>query len=375
MQWRSTLLLAWGPCLAGLAPPAAAQPVLGYDLDAMVSAPGGGPDLGAAPQQVEPGEQYPPTERDRSLSPTPPPPTAPPPRRTEWSLRLDASAVADSNITNATDRETIPVEQGGEALPVPLDPALRERSSLGFGASASAAADVPLSPTASLAADVEAYYLDHEGDRTDDGSVLVALGPEFSWGPSTQAALQVIAFQRWYGGETANRGLGVRGRLRQRIAERRHVTLRIDARVFESGYGELFGGSQASAYLSYEALLGPDLAASLGAYGRREWLEADRFSSTDFGTYGALNHFVGRGFAVGVSGGVSRVTYDAPILFLSPDERRDWRVYASAYVMMRRPLLLGLIPSLTYTYNRTSSSILFYRADRHRLRLGLSRTF
>ena len=35
----------------------------------------------------------------------------------------------------------------------------------------------------------------------------------------------------------------------------------------------------------------------------------------------------------------------------------------------------GLHPSLTYTYNRTSSSIAYYNSDRHRLRLGVKRKF
>lgn len=375
MHKRPAFLRGCGLALAALAVPAAAQPVLVYELDRAIEGTATGPDLAASPQQVEPGEQYPPTERDRALSPAVAAPAPQAVRRTQWSLRVDASAVADSNVTNATDRESVDVDYGGVVLPVPLDPALREHSSLGFGASASAGVDVPVSDVATIAADAEAYVLDHEGDRTDDASILVALGPELRWSAATEAAVQLILFERWYGGESANRGIGLRGRLRQRIGEGRHLTLRIDARVFESGYGEDFGGSQASAYLTYEAVLAPDLAASFGAYARREWLEGERFSSVDWGAFGGLNHFLDRTFAVGASGGVSRVSYDEPLLFLSPDPRRDWRFFASAYVMTRRPLLFGFVPSLTYTYNRTSSSILFYRADRHRLRLGLSRNF
>jgi outer membrane protein len=374
MGKRAAFLLGCGLWLLGTAAPAPAQPVLSYELDGAIEATADGPELTASPQQVEPGEQYPPTERDRSLSPTAAPP-ARSARKTEWSLRVDASAVADSNVANATDRETVEIDYGGVVLPVPLDPALREHGGIGFGASASAGVDVPVSRMVTFAADAEAYLLDHEGDRTDDASVLIALGPELRWSQATEAAVQLILFERWYGGETANRGVGVRGRLRQQVGDRRHVTLRIDGRVFESGYGEDFGGSQASAYLTYEAVLAPDLAASFGAYARREWLEGERFSSVDWGAFTGFNHFLDRTFAIGASGGVSRIEYDEPLLFLSPDPRRDWRLFGSAYIMTRRPVLWGLVPSLTYTYNRTSSSILFYRADRHRLRLGLSRSF
>jgi hypothetical protein len=122
-------------------------------------------------------------------------------------------------------------------------------------------------------------------------------------------------------------------------------------------------------------VIDPTLSGSAGVYARASWLGDDAYSSREFGVYGGLSHYLSAHLVGGVTAGLGRVAYDGPLLLLSPDARSDWRAYGSLYVAARQPVLVGLTPSLTYTYNRTSSSIEFYRADRHRLRFGLSRTF
>jgi hypothetical protein len=188
-------------------------------------------------------------------------------------------------------------------------------------------------------------------------------------------SLQLIGFDRWYGGVEAMEGLGLRGSWRQDVGAGRHVALYLDARRFDSGYGRAFGGTQAGAYLSFDAALARSLTGAGGLYVRRDDLRDPAFSSTETGAYGSLTRYLGPAFTGGLSGGISRATFDAPVSFLSPDPRRDWRWYASLWLTTRKPAVAGLYPSLTYTYNRTSSSIDFYNADRHRLRLGFSRSF
>ena len=60
---------------------------------------------------------------------------------------------------------------------------------------------------------------------------------------------------------------------------------------------------------------------------------------------------------------------------VSPESRTDWRWYSGVYLTTRTPLFLGVFPNLSYTYSRTVSTVPFYRAERHRARLGLRRTF
>lgn len=338
----------------------------------------GGAAVAAKAEPVEPGEQYPRTRQERALNPAVARPAPRPGSRRrgpDWRLKVDVSAVADSNRTNGTDLETVPIDYGDGPLPVPLDPNQRERSGLGRGASVSAGLRLPVDGGAILILDAEGYVLDYGGSDSDDVSTLAAAGIGFGKGRSPDVTVQFIAFDRWYGGVEASRGVGLRGSYRHAVARGRTLRLSVDARIFDSDYGESFGGKEASVYLSYDQVLRPDLSASLGAWAHREWLRDSSFSYGEAGLYSGLSHYLGDALTGGITLGASRSWFDEPFLRLGPEARRDWRMYGSLWLTTRRPVALGVIPSLTYTYNRTDSSIDYYSTDRHRLRLGLGRRF
>ena len=366
------LCVAW-LCLAGAAPPR--LQVAAYEGPELLA----GGDSEAASIPVEPGEQYPPTPKEEAVRPTV---AAPPaaadrskPRSADFRLSVDMSVTADSNVTNGTELHSVPIDLGDGPLPVPVDPNLREKAGIGVGTSVAANVRLPISAEAALAVDVEGYAVEYEGPRSDDASALVAAGVEFGAGNAPTGSLQLIAFERWYGGVKALEGVGMRGSWRHPLGPSSNIRLAVDARIFDSAYGESFGGSQASLYLTYDSVLDPSLSFSGGVYARREWLRDDSFSSLDSGAYAGLSAFLGEDFAGGVTAGLSRTVFDEPFLLLDPDPRADWRVYASGWLSTRRPVLLGLHPSLTYTYSRTSSSIPYFNSDRHRLRLGVQRKF
>lgn len=374
MVERRTKLAHWcaaGFCLAAAAPPR--LEVAAYEEPVLLA----GGDSEALSIPVEPGEQYPPTAKEEAVRPAVAAPAAPAtrPRETEFRLSVDLSVTADSNVTNGTDLRTVPIDLGDGPLPVPVDPNLREKAGIGVGMSAAANVRVPVSAGAALAVDVEGYAVEYEGPRSDDASALVAAGLEFGAGPAPSGSLQLIAFERWYGGVKALEGVGLRGNWRHPLGPKSNLRLAVDGRIFDSAYGDAFGGSQASVYLTYDSVLNPNLSLSGGVYGRREWLGDDSFSSLDAGAYGGLSAFLGEDFSGGITAGLSRTVFDEPFLLLDPDARADWRVYASGWLTTRRPVALGLHPSLTYTYSRTSSSIPYFSSDRHRLRLGVQRKF
>jgi hypothetical protein len=370
MRCRAALLGAW------LLLAAAGQPGTPSRINDSDAAGGGGQTGAPSTEPPEPGEQYPAdlSEQERPSSPEGARRRA---RRggADWRLTVDASVVADSNITNSTDAESVDLSLDGVILPVPLDPELRERSGIGVGMSASLRGRIPVAPGFSAAVDAEGFVLEQQGARADDASLLVAAGVEAQMSGGATLLVQATGFDRSYAGVSAMQGVGLRARFRQPTGEGEALSLFVDARFFDSDYGEDFGGTEAGVYLTYEAVIDPTLSGSAGVYARASWLGADAYSSREFGIHGGLSHYLNSFLLGGVTAGLGRTEYDGPILLLSPDARRDWRAYGSLYVATRRPVLVGLTPSLTYTYNRTSSSIEFYRADRHRLRFGLSRTF
>ncbi len=367
------LCLAW-LALAGAAPPR--LEVSDWETGGPVVLAGAA--NGSASIPVEPGEQYPPTRREEAAPVAAAPaalPKASRPRRADVRLTVDMSVTADSNVSNGTRLHAVPIDFGGGPLPVPVDPNLRERSGLGHGVSAAAGVRLPVAAEAALAVDVEAYALEYEGPRSDDASVLIAAGLEFGAGAHPDGSVQLIAYDRWYGGVKALEGVGLRGHWRVPLDPRSNVRLAIDARIFDSGYGDRFSGREASLYLSYDRALRPRLSASAGVYAHRQWLRDDSFSSLDFGLYGGLSAYLGEDFTGGITAGLSRTAFDEPFLLLGPDARSDWRGYSSLWLGTRRPVAWGLHPSLTYTYNRTASSIGYYNSQRHRLRLGVKRRF
>lgn len=357
-------------CLAGAAPPRLV--VAAYEEPVLLA----GGDSEALSIPVEPGEQYPPTHREEAVRPAAAAPAAPARSRSaDFRLSVDMSVTADSNVTNGTNLRSVPLDLGDGPLPVPVDPNLRAKEGLGVGMSAAANVRLPIASGAALAVDVEGYALEYEGPRSDDSSALVAAGLEFGAGNAPTGSLQLIAFERWYGGVKALEGVGLRGNWRRPLSPKSNLRLAIDARIFDSAYGDAFGGSQASLYLTYDSVLGPNLSVSGGVYARREWLGDDAFSSLDAGAYAGLSAFLDEDFSGGITAGLSRTRFDEPFLLLDPDPRADWRVYASGWLSTRRPFALGLHPSLTYTYSRTSSSIPYFSSDRHRLRFGVQRKF
>jgi hypothetical protein len=367
----AALVLAW-LCLAAAAPPR--LEVAAYEGPVLLA--GGDSEALAIP--VEPGEQYPPSPREEAVRPAVAAPAAVAPARgraADFRLSVDMSVTADSNVTNGTSLHAVPIDLGDGPLPVPVDPNLREKAGTGAGISAAANMRLPISAEAALAVDVEGYATQYEGPRSDDSSLLLAAGIELGAGASPTGSLQLIAFDRWYGGVKALEGVGVRGSWRRPLGPRSNLRLAIDARIFESGYGDSFDGSQASLYVTYDSVLNPSLSFSGGVYARREWLGDDAFSSLDAGAYAGLSAFLSEDFSGGVTAGLSRTVFDEPFLLLDSDPRADWRLYASGWLTTRRPLALGLHPSFTYTYSRTSSSIPYFSSDRHRLRLGVQGKF
>ena len=292
-----------------------------------------------------------------------------------WNLSVNAGVTADSNVTNATDDRFLSFRQGDVTIPVELSPAFRARSGIGRGASVSGGVKLRLSDGAAIAVSAEGHAQDYKGGRNDDISFLLAAGPELTWSEGRSASLQVTAGDSWYGGTSTSRGVGLRARYSVRIAQGKTVSLFADARSFKSGYGRAFGGEQANVYLGASAVLDPVTTASFGLFARREWLRDDAYSNFETGLYGGVSRYLGSMFTGSVTAGFSRTVYDAPLLFLSDEKRDDLRFNAGVSLTTREPIGMGVYPTIGYSYNRTDGSIDFFDADRHRVRLGVRRTF
>jgi hypothetical protein len=226
-----------------------------------------------------------------------------------------------------------------------------------------------------IGADAEALVVDQRGGANDDVSVLAAIGPETNMGGSALGSVQLLAFQRWYGGTTLSAGTGLRGAMQVPLGQGQLLRLLVEGRWFSSDYGPELDGTTGSASATFETLLGPSTSASGTIYARRHWLGAPAFSNTEVGVHAGVSRYVGPYLLASLSLGLSRAAFDAPQEWLSPEPHRDWRFNGSFAARSRQPLLGGLHPNLTYTFGSTASSLPFYDADRHALRIGVDKAF
>ena len=126
--------------------------------------------------------------------------------------------------------------------------------------------------------------------------LLVAAGLEFGAGAAPDGIAPADRLRPLVWRSEGARGRRAARQLAPSARARSNLRLAVDARIFDSGYGDAFGGSQASLYLTYDSVLNPNLSVSGGVYARREWLGDDAFSSLDAGVYGGLSAFLERGF-------------------------------------------------------------------------------
>lgn len=295
-------------------------------------------------------------------------------RRT-WNFSFDVGIAPDTNINNATSAESIDVRWGQSTVPLELDDEARQRSGVGQTAGFSGGARVKLGYDMSLLIDADGQLTNYGGTRYDDFWGQIAVGPEFKLGEGETFSLQAVGQQRWYGGDVATRQYGLKAAYQKLLDEGQRIGVQIDARRTESGFNPAYDGWQVGAYATYERVVRRAMIASATAYVRRDLLEADAYSSTSYGIDLGIGGELPMGINAGLSGGVGRASFDAPLLLFSDEERRDWLFNARAYVGLRSVKLLGFSPSATYTYGRIATNYELYRNDRHRIRFNLARYF
>lgn len=297
--------------------------------------------------------------------------------RKSWHFNVDVGFAPDTNINNATDSRTINTALMFDDTPVTLglDEDARRKSGVGQTASVSGGVRLRLSDGVAMLLDADGQMVNYKGKAADDLSGLIAAGPELTMKNGARFSVQAVGVQRWYGGRSATTGGGVRATFQQNLNHGSRVGIQLDTRFVDSGYGAQYGGWQHAAYATYERVVKRSMVASATLFVRRDALRSASYSSTEFGGSAGIGGELPLGVNAGLSAGVSRALFDAPLQFLSPDSRRDWRFNARAYLGARSMRVLGFSPSVTYTFNRADSSLDLYRTNRHRLQFGFARYF
>lgn len=292
-----------------------------------------------------------------------------------WRFSFDFGFAPDTNINGATNAETIDINFGPIKLPLRLDENARERSGIGQTAGFSGGIRVKANDRLALLLDADSKIINYKGEEADDIVVQVAAGPELRIARYASLSLQAVGLQRWYGGRLATREYGGRFGYQQALSEGQRLGFELDARRTESQLSDAYSGWQLGANATYEHLIGKSLIASASLFARRDLLNADGFSSINYGVNLGVGGELPLGLNAGVSASVSRSEFDAPLLLYSTEKRQDWRGTARAYVGSRKIKFLGFSPSIDYNYSRVDSNYALYEMNRHRVNFKFARYF
>ena len=292
-----------------------------------------------------------------------------------WRFSFDFGFAPDTNINGATNAETIDINFGPIKLPLQLDENARERSGIGQTAGFSGGIRVKANDRLALLLDADSKIVNYKGEEADDMVIQVAAGPELRIARYASISFQAVGLQRWYGGRLATREYGGRLAYQQALSEGQRLGIELDARRTDSQLSDAYSGWQLGANATYEHLVGKSLIASASVFARRDLLNADGFSSFNYGVNLGIGGELPLGLNAGISASVSRSEFDAPLLLYSTEKRQDWRGFARAYVGSRKIKFLGFSPSIDYNYSRVDSNYGLYEMNRHRVNFKFARYF
>lgn len=292
-----------------------------------------------------------------------------------WRLDIDFGIAPDTNINNATSADQVTIQWGGGQLPLTLDAQAKARSGTGQTASVSGGVRLPVADKVSALVDVDSAGNNYAGTQYDDVQAQTAVGAEYRLAPAMSVSAQVVAAQRWYGGQLITRQLGMKAGFQARLSRIEQIGIQLDTRKTDALFDGSYDGWQTSAYATYERAVSRSLVASGGVFARRDALVQKAYSSKEAGVIAGFGGELPHGITFGISGTASRAIFDAPMLLFSSDPRTDWRLSARATLGTRSIRLWGFSPQISASYSRTSSTLAYFANDRLRFRFAVARYF
>jgi outer membrane protein len=293
----------------------------------------------------------------------------------EFAFNVDVGFAPDSNITNGTSAESVDIAFGDTTLPLTLDEQARKKSGIGQTVGLAATARLALGEETRLLVEANGNLVNYKGKAVDDFFGQIAVGPEFKLSEDTRLSVQAVGNQRYYGGKNAMRGGGLRTSLTHIFGDDTRAGLAIDARRNESGLNPGNSGWQLGATATAERVIGKSAIASAAAFARRDLLKLAAYSGKEFGVNLGVGAELPLGLVGGISGGVSRATYDAPLALFGNAARKDWRFNGRVQLGLRSLRLMGFSPSVTYNFSKVQSNLTLYKTQRHRVQFAVARYF
>ena len=278
--------------------------------------------------------------------------------RRRWSAYLGATIAPDSNISGASDVETIFINIGGVDLPFDRNEADLETSGVGVQVWTGGEYQYPIGNRLRLRAGVDARRREHAGGRFDDTSLSVHLGPRWLIDRRTEVSLLGNARRRWAAGAIDHDAGGAR------LQAWRRLTPRVSANVRGSWERRLYrerdylDGPVTDVSLGGTWTISPLLRANVSFGLGRERPDSVRHRNDSRRLRAGLSAILPRGFNVSASTQLRWTDYEGSFNTFTQDQplREDLTRTLSLSVFKRDFTLFGFAPQLVVTHEERTST-------------------
>ena len=318
---------------------------------------------------------------DRALAGNPPPAVVANIRRylarirerRRWTSYVAAAFAEDSNIGAASDAEIVSIF----GLPFRVSPESQATSGTGVVLWGGTEYQHPVSPVLRLRAGVDAVRREYAGQRFDQSTVAVHVGPRWLIDARTELSVLATATHWWTGGNPQRHHLGGRVELHRRLSQTIRSTLRAswEDRDFESS--SVWDGpiTRFSGHASWLPNSWSRLHAALGYDRERAEWEAWR-NTTRWGRVG-VSLALPYGFTVGGSLTQRHTRYDGRWGFYTPRgvPRRDRTRVSRLTAHNRGWTVYGFSPQIAVVRENRETNAQLYDYRKTRVELLVHREF
>ena len=290
-------------------------------------------------------------------------------QRKTWSYSLSVSLAPDSNINNGTSAREVNLF----GLPFELSADARERSGVGLAIEGSAEFAPRISETTRFRMGAAIQRNEYDGTDFDDMTVAVHAGPRIvrdKWDFSVTGT----AFQRRFGRQRLNEGIGARVEATRYMDSRTALSLGVSAQQIRYPNLPFQDGGSYSAWAGVVHAVTPESFA-IGRIGlaRKEAQSPDlayHSYSLSVGYYRDLP----AGFSVYAEPGFTDLRHDEPDGFFGL--RRHDRLFELRLTVLNRHIVLDrFTPRIALVLARRDSNIDIFDYGQRRLEVGVTTAF
>ena len=281
---------------------------------------------------------------------------------------MEIGIAPDSNINRATRDRTVEIG----TIPFDLSEDARAQSGLGMNLSGQAFWRPRLNDTASMLFSLSGNGNIYGREEFTDIAFSFSGGPELilgqlRWRPA------LITGQRWYGGNAYSTSNGLTMNFLRPVGRQSQVE--IDLTTIDARYqrNPLLNGMQYAFTGRFEHAFSPRLYGRIMARAERQAAQDPAYATTTLGGEWLLSRQTGKQ-VIYARLGFSRTLADAAFSFIGA-KRNDRLIDAEVGLLLRRWQWAGMSPVVRLGRTTNSSPVFFYRFQRWRAELALSREF